>query len=76
MIKNNFNQIQEILNEMVMKEEVSGVNCLINKEGDEFYYQAGYADIDKQIEIKKDRYIRLTLFFISMFFIVLVDKFS
>ena len=35
----DFSQIQDILNEMVSKEAVSGVNCLIFKDENKFYYQ-------------------------------------
>ena len=55
----DFSQIQDILNEMVSKEAVSGVNCLIFKDENKFYYQSGYADIENQIVMKRDTIFRL-----------------
>lgn len=59
MLKYDFIQVQDILNEMVSKEAVSGVNCLICKDENKFYYQAGYADIENQITMKRDTIFRL-----------------
>ena len=60
MKKQKFAKIQEVLTEMAESGEAAGGNCLIFRHGEECcYYEAGYADQEKKIPIKRDTIFRL-----------------
>ena len=56
MKKQKFAKIQEVLTEMAESGGAAGGNCLIFRHGEECcYYEAGYADLEKRIPIKRIR---------------------
>lgn len=60
MKKQKFAKIQEVLTEMAESGGAAGGNCLIFRHGEECcYYEAGYADLEKRIPIKRDTIFRL-----------------
>lgn len=60
MKKQKFAKIQEVLAEMAESGGAAGGNCLIFRHGEECcYYEAGYADLEKRIPIKRDTIFRL-----------------
>lgn len=60
MNKANLSKIQTVLNDMVNTQYSAGVNCLILQNGKEQgYFEAGYADIENKIPIKRDSIFRL-----------------
>ena len=60
MDKKRLEQIQNILDLSVKNGEIAGANVLIYQNGEEQYYcDSGYADIEKNIPIKRDTIFRL-----------------
>lgn len=60
MQQERLNKVQEILQEMVDTDFVSGVNCVVFQNGKEQgYFETGYADLESKTPLKRDTIFRL-----------------